>query len=176
MVEFFIDKTNETDIIINNDGQFSVLDESHPMVPKLFDTIKENYSEAYQALDSIYGKAAFFKFLFVRRFLKCNFSKHDEKPDIDQNGFFQIESVSCPLLGECKHEGLICNAKVNRILSDREIEVLKLIASGHTDYQVADKLFIAINTAKNHRKNILHKTGSTNTAQLVSYANEHQLI
>ena len=54
-------------------------------------------------------------------------------------------------------------------LSFREMEVLGLIMQGYTNQQIADRLFVSYETIKSHRKNILQKTGSPNTAALVHY-------
>jgi DNA-binding NarL/FixJ family response regulator len=61
-------------------------------------------------------------------------------------------------------------------LSKREIEIVKLLAEGLTSVQIGDKLFIAEHTVKTHRKNILRKTGASNTSQLVQFALNNQLI
>jgi DNA-binding NarL/FixJ family response regulator len=54
-------------------------------------------------------------------------------------------------------------------LSPREMEVLTLIMQGYTNQEIADKLFISFETVRSHRKNILLKTGSKNTAALINY-------
>jgi DNA-binding CsgD family transcriptional regulator len=54
-------------------------------------------------------------------------------------------------------------------LSAREMEVLGLIMQGLTNQEIADKLFISFETVRSHRKNILLKTGSKNTASLINY-------
>lgn len=54
-------------------------------------------------------------------------------------------------------------------LSIREIEVLGLIMQGFTNHEIASKLFVSYETVKSHRKNILTKTGSRNTAALINY-------
>ena len=54
-------------------------------------------------------------------------------------------------------------------LSLREIEILGLIMQGLTNVMIAEKLFISYETVKTHRKNILEKTGSKNTAYLINY-------
>jgi DNA-binding NarL/FixJ family response regulator len=56
------------------------------------------------------------------------------------------------------------------ILSDREMDVLVLIAEGHTNTEIADKLFTSVRTIETRRKNLLDKTGTTNTATLIRYA------
>lgn len=59
---------------------------------------------------------------------------------------------------------------VQRILTERECEVLRLIASGLTNRQIAAKLFISIKTVETHRSNILQKLDVHTTADLVKYA------
>ncbi len=54
-------------------------------------------------------------------------------------------------------------------LSIREIEVLGLIMNGLTNNEIAEKLFISYETVKSHRKKILEKTGSKNTASLINH-------
>lgn len=57
-------------------------------------------------------------------------------------------------------------------LSIREIEVLGLIMQGHTNQEIADRLFISYETVRSHRKNILAKTHAKNTAALISHYNQ----
>jgi DNA-binding NarL/FixJ family response regulator len=52
------------------------------------------------------------------------------------------------------------------LLSKREKDVLKMMFDGLTNKEIAQKLFISFETVKSHRKNILLKTGSKNTAAL----------
>ena len=52
-------------------------------------------------------------------------------------------------------------------LSDREQEVLLLIADEHTHKEIASKLFISCHTAITHRKNLLEKLSVRNTAGLI---------
>lgn len=61
-------------------------------------------------------------------------------------------------------------------LSDRETEVLKLMASGFSNKEIADKLNISINTAITHRKNISQKTGIKSISGLTIYAVMKKLI
>lgn len=55
-------------------------------------------------------------------------------------------------------------------LTDREIEVLRLIADEYSNSEIADKLFISIRTVDTHRRNLLEKLQVKNTAGLVKYA------
>ena len=58
----------------------------------------------------------------------------------------------------------------NLYLSNREKQILMLLVEGHNTASISEKLFISELTVKTHRKNILRKTNSTNTASLVSNA------
>lgn len=58
-------------------------------------------------------------------------------------------------------------------LSDREREVLKLLALGHTNQEIAKELFISVRTAETHRAHIMRKLGLETRAELVRYAIEH---
>jgi len=62
------------------------------------------------------------------------------------------------------------------LLSEREIDVLKAVALGYSNKEIADKLFISINTVISHRKNITEKLGIKTIAGLTVYAVMHDLI
>jgi two-component system response regulator NreC len=55
-------------------------------------------------------------------------------------------------------------------LSDREREVLRLLALGHTNQEIAKALFISVRTAETHRAHIMQKLRLTTRAELVRYA------
>ena len=61
-------------------------------------------------------------------------------------------------------------------LTERETEILPLIAAGMTSPQIADKLFLSLSTIKWHRKRLLEKFDSANTAELISKAKEKGFI
>jgi len=61
-------------------------------------------------------------------------------------------------------------------LSERETEILRLVAEGYTNKEIAQKLCIAENTAKVHVKNILQKLELRNRQQAAAYAAEHGLV
>jgi len=58
------------------------------------------------------------------------------------------------------------------VISDRELDTLKLIAEDLSNQEIADKLFISLNTAKTHVRNILLKLDVENRSQAVSKAKE----
>lgn len=55
-------------------------------------------------------------------------------------------------------------------LSKREREVMKLVAEGYSSKQIADRLCISFHTVSTHRRNMIEKTGSKNTGELVHHA------
>jgi DNA-binding NarL/FixJ family response regulator len=61
-------------------------------------------------------------------------------------------------------------------LTRREIEVLRHIAAGMTNQEIADKLFVSVTTIDSHRKNLIAKLQVKNTAALVSTAYEKKIL
>jgi two-component system response regulator NreC len=61
-------------------------------------------------------------------------------------------------------------------LTPREIEVLRLVAAGHTNPEIAEKLVISIRTVETHRAAIHRKLNTTSRAEVVAFAREHGLI
>jgi two-component system response regulator NreC len=61
-------------------------------------------------------------------------------------------------------------------LSEREREVLRLLALGHTNQEIAALLYISVRTAETHRAHIMQKLSLSSRAELVRYALDHGLI
>lgn len=61
-------------------------------------------------------------------------------------------------------------------LSDRERDVLRLIALGYTNLEIAKQLFLSVRTVEAHRRHILNKLRLETRADLVRYALEHRLV
>lgn len=61
-------------------------------------------------------------------------------------------------------------------LSDREREVLRLLALGHTNQEIAKSLFLSVRTVETHRAHIMQKLGLSTRAKLVRYAMEQGLL
>ena len=68
------------------------------------------------------------------------------------------------------------NKSASSELSEREIEVLGHIAKGFTNKEAGDKLCISGRTVETHRRNILSKLDMRNTAEMIRYAIENQLV
>jgi DNA-binding CsgD family transcriptional regulator len=63
-----------------------------------------------------------------------------------------------------------------KLLSKRELEILKWALEGLPSKQIADRLYISIHTVNNHRKNMLRKTNSQNMVEVAQYAMRYGLL
>jgi len=61
-------------------------------------------------------------------------------------------------------------------LTEREVEVLRLIALGHTNAEIAKQLYLSVRTVESHRGHIQQKISRSTRAELVRYAMEHGLV
>ena len=80
-----------------------------------------------------------------------------------------------------KKESIGCSEKAkasneDNPLTEREMEVLRLIAEGKTNSEIGDKLFISPRTVDTHRRNILQKLNLHSAVQLTRYAHKHGII
>jgi len=65
---------------------------------------------------------------------------------------------------------------LHELLSDREFQVLRMIAAGKTVKQIADEISLSVKTVSTYRARILEKSGMRTTAQLIRYAVQAQLV
>ena len=61
-------------------------------------------------------------------------------------------------------------------LSEREVEVLRMIALGHTNAEIAEQLYLSVRTVETHRAHIQQKLRLGSRAELVRYALDHKLV
>jgi two-component system invasion response regulator UvrY len=66
--------------------------------------------------------------------------------------------------------------ELHEILSDREFDVLKMIATGKTVSEIAELLTLSVTTVSTYRARVLFKTNMKNNAELTHYAIEHKLV
>ena len=138
--------------------------------------IKEQFPEVHAELCEIVGGVGC-EYGRVYQFIACNFSERDGHPDIDDDGNFILERVSCPIRHTCKR--ITCKAKASGNLSEREIEVICLFVKGFSEIEISERLFISKSTVHNHTTNIYSKLGFTGTSNpdrlLVAYAFKNKL-
>lgn len=169
----------EVEVRHHAENTFVLTPDNRQFISHFIDVIRLRRPRAYDALRKRYIKSKenklYYDFLVCRGFIKCNFSKLDNRLDVDDTGNFNTEFIFCPRMGECPEYGIVCNSNECSALSSREIEILRLITLGYENTDIGDILYISPNTVHNHRNNILKKLNLNNTAELVRYWFENHL-
>jgi DNA-binding NarL/FixJ family response regulator len=78
--------------------------------------------------------------------------------------------------GTGPHAGGGTGARWHGQLTEREADVLRLIALGHTNTEIAEQLYLSVRTVETHRANLQHKLGRTTRAELVRFALDEGLV
>lgn len=90
---------------------------------------------------------------------------------VHEGGVYFSSALTLNLLGAEKIEkGSTSEGNVAYMLTDREIEILKLIASGLSNKEIGDQLFISHRTVDTHRTNLMKKLEINNIAGLIRFA------
>jgi two-component system response regulator NreC len=89
--------------------------------------------------------------------------------------FFSTE-VTMTLLGQTEEIESNQNSEELKDLTEREIEILRLIAEGYSNKEIGDKLFISHRTVDTHRTNLMRKLDVHNIAGLIKFALKNGLI
>jgi DNA-binding NarL/FixJ family response regulator len=91
---------------------------------------------------------------------------------VAQGNKYFASDVALTLLNKTK---IPQNASLD-LLTDREIEILKLVAEGFSSSEIGQKLYISPRTVDTHRNNIIHKLQVQGVAGLIRFAVQHKLI
>lgn len=95
-----------------------------------------------------------------------------KKGDYEQAGTYLFDALRLAEKLNC----IDCIAYVKNELSERELEIIRLVAEGMSSNEIGKKLFISPRTVDTHRNNILQKLDLPNIASLVSFAYKNKLI
>lgn len=178
-IEFY--NTPEGDVMIREGDKLRILEEKdRNFITEFLQTIIDFYPEAFKALCDEYVTSklnrTYYEFLIVRRFIKCNFGKYDNTLDVSEWGSFNFEFMECPLHGECKHDRCICRPKFSTKMTDRELEIMRMIFDKYSIEEISEKLHISIETVKNHRRNALCRLNLKSTRDFIDYAHNNKLF
>lgn len=145
-------------------------------------SVKKNYPEQKVLVLSMYNEAGYINKMIAlgaNGYILKKSDKHELvgaiKKVLDGQDHYSEEvyqTIIGSIAGRKPKERLTLEAD----LSDREKEVLLLIANEHSNQEIADKLYISIRTVETHKRNLLDKTGCKNIAGLVMYAVERNLV
>lgn len=180
-IEFY--NTPEGEVMVKAPGKAArVLKENdRELISEMLAIIRDRYPGAHSALMEISSSSTmnrwFYEYKVVHRFIRCNFGEYDQYTlDINSNGRFTFEEVHCPLRGECILETVVCKPQLNTHLTEREIEVFRLIAENNMQTEnIAKELNISPCTVNRHRENIKAKIRVNTVAEMVSYWHQHQM-
>ena len=141
---------------------------------EMIQALRSNQSKIKILVLSMYDEAQ-----FVVRALKAGANGYILKHAMDEELFRAIDTV---LSGDTFISELIDAAAINEFSLDdseltlREVEVLRLIADGMTNPQIADMLSISPNTVTRHRANLMQKLNVHNRVELINAAYHHGFI
>lgn len=79
------------------------------------------------------------------------------------------------LITSAKHNNGVSGNELSQ-LSNREIDVLKLIAQEYSTNEIAEKLFVSVNTIESHRKSLIKKLDAKNVVGLIKFAMRYKLV
>ena len=134
-------------------------------------------SEKYPQI-KVLAITSFNEYTIIRKMLENGASGYILKNSMPEE---VIEGIETVLKGEtflCHEVDLLMKKKTDQqiFLTPRETELLQLICNGYTNPEIAEKLFLGVETINSYRKNLLFKLNARNTAVLVKIAIEQKLI
>lgn len=118
------------------------------------------------------------EYTMVRRMMESGASGYILKNAMAEEMLEGIEVVASGNTFLCHEVDLLMKKQANSAiwLTPRERQLLQLIAEGNTNQEIAEKIFLGVETVNSYRKNLLFKLGARNTAVLVKMAFEQKLI
>ncbi len=121
---------------------------------------------------------SFGEYTIVRKMLENGASGYLLKNSMPEEIVAGVETVLDGGIFLCHEVDLLMKRHPEKhiFLTPRETELLKLIVDGYTNPEIAEKLFLGIETINSYRKNLLFKLNARNTAVLVKMAIEQKLI
>jgi len=187
VIGFSLDGTNLYDEVISNKANILILDISMPNKDGI-EVIKEFTKKGYPCKVIILSSYDDLK--IIQEVMKLGVSGYLTKQCAGENIVEAIQAVAngedyfCNTVREkIFNTATKDNSKLNKenpivdsILTERELEIIILIALEHSGKEISEKLFISTNTVETHRKNIMKKLKAKNTISLVKFALKNKLI
>jgi len=133
--------------------------------------------ETYPALN-ILALSSYNEYAVVRQMLENGASGYVIKNAMPREIMEGIKTVAAGERVLCHEVDLLLKKQSDLTvwLSNRERELLELVADGYTNAEIADRIFLSPETIRGYRKNLLIKLGAKNTAMMVKMAIEQRLI
>lgn len=115
----------------------------------------------------------------IKQFVICNYGGFDHVADMINGELQATEYWPCPHRAVCPFQGKICDGlktDTGNFLTHTEVRVIKHIAAGMLDKQIADKMGVSVLTVQKHNSNIRKKTGLGRKPELVIFAHKKNLV
>jgi DNA-binding NarL/FixJ family response regulator len=187
VVGFSLNGTTIFDDVTNNNADILVLDISMPEKDGI-EVVKEFAEKGFPCKVIILSSYDDLK--LIKEIMDLGVSGYLTKQCAGENIIEAVQAVAngeeyfCETIREKIFNKAIKNnpklntykPKVNPLLTDREIEIIILIALEFSGKEISEQLFISTNTVETHRKNILKKLKAKNTIGIVKYAMNNHLV
>ena len=142
--------------------------------------IERIYPTANKRLLEIFDELKFNKwamnYRIVDRFIRCNMGADNLQEFDIEDGFLNLEEVTCPLHGICKDENIICRPKENSVFSQAEKKVVLLYAKGYSVDEIASKLDKNRSTVNNQIWQVTRRLGLSRRRQLIQIAVDYKMV
>lgn len=96
--------------------------------------------------------------------------------EVHKNGYYFDKHISAALAKKIAGSGNSVQTGHSEHLSDKEVEIIRLICEEYSNKEIAEKLFLSHRTIDTYREKIMQKIGAKNTAGVVMYAVRNDLI
>jgi DNA-binding NarL/FixJ family response regulator len=199
LIKSFLEKQDQIDVVLtaNSGEEFLPLLKDAPKLPhvvlldlkmkemsgvEVTNTLKAEYPDIHIIVMSSHYKLSFMGFMLksgVSAFIPKGISTAELLTIIKEvaaNGYYFLPEQLTILRNQISSKAPQPVLDDRNSLSEREIEILKLICQQKTATEIADTLFIATRTVEGHKNNLFAKTGAKNIAGLVIYAIQNQLV
>ena len=140
-------------------------------------TLCNEIKKLYPGL-KILALTSYSEYTMVRRMMESGASGYVLKNALAEEMLEGIRTVTAGGTFLCHEMDLLMKkeSKKSIWLTPRERQLLKLIVDGNTNHEIAEKIFLGVETVNSYRKNLLFKLDAKNTAVLVRMAIEKKLI
>jgi DNA-binding NarL/FixJ family response regulator len=154
--------------IMNGKEALLKIKEKYPALKVIM--ISSYYDDAYITEYLLLGAVGFLpKHFDIEKVIDAIFAVYEQ-------GYYFDNKISTSLVVKLMKSKAVNPTLPNQILSNREIEILKLTCLEKTSKEISEELFISQRTVEGHRKQIMIKTKAKNVVGLVMYAIKNKII
>lgn len=186
-IEVVIEASNGTELLEklrNTNAEVVLLDLEMPIMDgyKTTEKLKARFPDVKILILTMHNEEELINHLISKGANGFLMKNQDIKTIIDSvhgvvdNGYYFNDKVSRSMVTE-----LIKTEKIQPtfdpvVLSEREIEIIKLVSREYTNRQIADLLSLSVRTVEGHRERIIEKTNSKNVVGMIMYAFKNKLL